>query len=93
MGELFYELDERKTMHRVLVLGGGMVGGTIARDLATDPHIKVAVVDKDPVVLEKLSGEGGIEPMRYDLSDSRKVKTLVKGYDLVVGAVPGFLGF
>lgn len=69
-----------------------MVGGTIARDLAADPRIRVAVVDKDPRVLEKLSSER-IEPMRSDLSDSQKVKTLAEECDLVVGAVPGFLGF
>jgi lysine 6-dehydrogenase len=90
---LFYEPEKRNPMQRVVVLGGGMVGGTIARDLAADPRIKVTVVDKDPRALERLSGEEQIEPMRCDLSDSSRVKTLVKECDLVVGAVPGFLGF
>ncbi|MCK4718159.1 MAG: saccharopine dehydrogenase NADP-binding domain-containing protein, partial [Thermoplasmata archaeon] len=75
---------------KVVVLGGGMVGGVIARDLSKDADIKVVVADKDPKVLAQISGP--IEPIEADLSDMERVKGIVRDYDLVVGAVPGFLG-
>lgn len=80
-------------MYHVIVLGGGRVGGAIAKDLASDPGVKVTVADKDPKILTRLSAEASIGTMRSDLSDPQKVKSLVKEHDLVVGAVPGFLGF
>jgi saccharopine dehydrogenase-like NADP-dependent oxidoreductase len=80
-------------MYHVIVLGGGRVGGAIAKDLASDPDVKVTVADEDPKILTRLSAEASIGTIRSDLSDPQKVKSLAKEHDLVVGAVPGFLGF
>jgi len=80
-------------MQPVIVLGGGMVGRVIARDLATDRHIKVSVVDKDPGVLARISSEAPIDTIQADLSNPQRVETVVGECDLVIGAVPGFLGF
>jgi len=80
-------------MQHVIVLGGGMVGRVIARDLATDRHIKVSVVDKDPGVLARISSEAPIDTIQADLSNPQRVETVVGECDLVIGAVPGFLGF
>jgi saccharopine dehydrogenase-like NADP-dependent oxidoreductase len=80
-------------MQRVIVLGGGMVGRVIAKDLAVDPCIEVSVVDKTPVALARLSSEKAIDIIQADLSNPQRVETLVGNCDLAIGAVPGFLGF
>jgi saccharopine dehydrogenase-like NADP-dependent oxidoreductase len=78
---------------RVVVLGGGMVGRAIARDLARNGEFEVGVVDNAEAVLAGLAGEAGIATERADLRDPANVARVVRNADLVVGAVPGFMGF
>lgn len=77
-------------MKTIAVLGSGMVGRVIALDLA--PEFRVLAVDVDQANLAKLGGTG-IEPVRADLTSPRALRKIVDGCDLVVGAVPGSLGF
>ncbi|MBK7174221.1 MAG: saccharopine dehydrogenase NADP-binding domain-containing protein [Bacteroidales bacterium] len=77
---------------RILVLGAGLVGGPIAADLAKEPANSITVADIDPVALEKLSAKHKVTTLRVDLSDSKMVRKLSAGFELVVSAVPGFLG-
>ena len=77
---------------RIVVLGGGRVGGAIVRDLAAEDHFSVLVVDVDPVRVEKLT-EFGADGVIADLSTPKNVDKAVADADLVVGAVPGFLGY
>ena len=77
---------------RLIVLGGGLVGGVMACDLANDPLFDVTIADIDEAVLKEISASGSIQGVRADLSDGEAIKALVKDYDLVVGALPGFLG-
>jgi lysine 6-dehydrogenase len=77
-------------MKNVIVLGAGMVGRAIARDL--NQTCKVTSVDLDEGNLAFLS-EFGINTVSADLSDPKKVKEIIKESDLVVGAVPGFMGY
>jgi saccharopine dehydrogenase-like NADP-dependent oxidoreductase len=78
---------------RVIVLGAGLVGGPIAVDLALDGRFDVAAVDASETALRKLGGKHeAIELLQRDLSDPAEVSRLVSGYDLVVSAVPGFMG-
>jgi lysine 6-dehydrogenase len=77
---------------RILVLGAGLVGGPIAADLAAESANIVTVADIDAVALEKLSAKSKVTTLRVDLSDSKMVRKLSAGFDLVVSAVPGFLG-
>jgi len=74
------------------VLGGGRIGGAIVRDLAAEDDFDVLVVDVDPVRVERLT-ELGADGVIADLSDGRNVTKAVSDADLVVGAVPGFLGY
>ncbi|MFN4217783.1 MAG: saccharopine dehydrogenase C-terminal domain-containing protein [Candidatus Bipolaricaulia bacterium] len=78
-------------MKRVIVLGAGMVGRAIALDLAQ--RYDVTTVDKDAHRLAQLTEEAPIQTVTADLSHSGTLKKLVTDYDLVIGAVPGFLGF
>ena len=76
----------------IVVLGGGRVGSAIVRDLAAEDDYDVLVVDLDPVAVERMT-EFGADGVVADLSKSETVAKAVKDADLVVGAVPGFLGY
>ncbi len=78
---------------KAIILGCGLVGGVIAKDLAKDENIQVTVADIDEKKLDKLTEETEIKGIKADLSDSRVVKKIVAEQDIVIGAVPGFLGF
>lgn len=77
---------------RIVVLGGGRVGGAIVRDLAAEDDFDVLVVDLDPVRVEAMT-EFGADGVVADLSTPDNVSKAVADADLVVGAVPGFLGY
>lgn len=78
-------------MKKIVVLGAGMVGSAIALDLAG--KYNVTSVDLNEASFHRISASSGITTVAADLSDSETVKNIVKDYDLVVGAVPGFMGF
>jgi saccharopine dehydrogenase-like NADP-dependent oxidoreductase len=78
----------------IVVLGGGLVGGPMALDLAKDSGVSVTVVDRLPEILEGIqAADPQIQTLEADLSDPSYVTGLVKDFDLVLSAVPGFLGF
>ncbi len=76
---------------RVVVLGAGMVGSAIAADLCRE--YQVTAVDADAGRLDRLAGAHPLTVRVADLSDPQRVRSLVAGADLVIGAVPGFMGF
>lgn len=75
---------------KIIVLGAGMVGSAIALDLHADYDVTAA--DKSKTSLQALKSKG-VKTKLADLSDKKKVRELIKSCDLVVGAVPGFMGF
>jgi saccharopine dehydrogenase-like NADP-dependent oxidoreductase len=77
----------------VIVLGAGLVGGPMALDLAADPGFTVTVADRDPAALAAVAGRGDVATCGCDFTDQAAVGALVAGFDLVLGAVPGFLGY
>ena len=78
----------------IIVLGGGLVGGPMALDLAVDERFAVTVADVNEVALEELRAkQPKLAVIREDLSSPSKVTELVAGYDIVLNAVPGFMGF
>ena len=78
---------------KIIILGSGLVGAPMAIDLAHDRQFAVSVADIDPEALQKYQDHGGITTFQADLADVAKVKELVSGQDMVINAVPGFLGF
>ncbi|MDW8141745.1 MAG: saccharopine dehydrogenase NADP-binding domain-containing protein, partial [Candidatus Bipolaricaulota bacterium] len=76
---------------KVIVLGAGMVGRAIALDLAQRYDVTAADIDEQK--LAHLRAEAPIRTVTADLSHAETVKKLVADHDLVIGAVPGFLGF
>lgn len=78
---------------KILVLGAGLVGGPMALDLARNGEFEVTSADKSAEALERLSGITGIKTVQTDLDNSELLKSLVNQHDLVISAVPGFMGF
>ena len=75
-----------------MVLGGGRVGSAIVRDLTADDGFSVLGVDLDPVRVERMT-DFGADGVVADLSEPGNVSKAVADADLVVGAVPGFMGY
>lgn len=78
-------------MQNIIILGGGMIGSAIAADLAEDYNITIA--DIDAVKLNEIKSSLTISTIHSDLSVTKNIKTIVKDFDLVICAVPGFMGF
>jgi lysine 6-dehydrogenase len=78
---------------KIVVLGGGLVGSAIARDLAKEPHFEVTVADLSETTLGKFSSDPSIHTVRSDLSAPQAIAVLAAEADLVIGAVPGHLGY
>jgi saccharopine dehydrogenase-like NADP-dependent oxidoreductase len=78
---------------QVTVLGAGLVGSAIIADLAQDPSLQVTAVDANAAALERLAVSAGVRTQAADLRAPGAIAQLVAGADLVVLAVPGFMGF
>jgi saccharopine dehydrogenase-like NADP-dependent oxidoreductase len=78
---------------KVIVLGAGRVGEAMVRDLDACGRFDLTVVDHAPEAVERLGDLAAVQTEVVDLSSSSVVAEMVGGYDLVVGAVPGPMGF
>lgn len=78
---------------RIIVLGAGLVGGPMAVDLAKESQFEVTVADVSQAALARLKGIPSLKTVVQDLSNPRRVERFVGDYDLVLSAVPGFMGF
>ncbi len=79
---------------KIVVLGSGLVGAPMCLDLAKDPDFEVAAVDINRDSLKSLKKRNrSIKTIPFDLSKTKEVRELVKPYDFVISAVPGFMGF
>jgi lysine 6-dehydrogenase len=76
---------------KIIVLGAGMVGSAMAADLANDFEITCA--DLNPDILNLIGVNLNAKTIQCDFNDKKEVKKLILPFDLVIGAVPGFLGF
>src|ERR1043166_5021803 len=77
---------------RCIVLGCGLVGATIARDLAGDESLDVSIADLSPRNLARVKGNANLKTIEADLGKPDSINALVKDVDLVVGAMPSVLG-
>ena len=81
---------ETKNMKKIIVLGAGLVGKEMAIDLSG--KFDVTAVDINGDALDRISRQG-IKTQCIDFTNEERLKNTVAEADLVVGAVPGFLGF
>ena len=76
-------------MAKIIVLGSGLVGSVMAKDLSNQHDVTVADISNKS--LEKLPKN--INKICEDLSKESALEILIKDYDIVVGALPGFMGY
>ena len=79
-------------MSNIIVLGAGMVGSTMAIDMAKNHSVTLTdfnknTLDKAVKKYEKLT------PIVLDVTDKLALQKAINPFDLVICAVPGFLGF
>ena len=77
-------------MAKIAVLGAGMVGGVIAQDLAQKQQVTSA--DISEAALARLAKKG-VRTQRLDSGDASALTAFVQPFELVVNAVPGFMGY
>jgi len=82
-------------MRKVIVLGGGIVGAAVVRDLAQT--IRADVADISAEALSKFDNfedkRAGIKTHQVDLKWTSELQKVIKDYDIVVNATPGDMGF
>jgi len=79
-------------MSNIIVLGAGMVGSAMAIDLAKNHS--VTLTDLNSQRLDHLKIKcNSLNVLQLDVCDKNKLQSAIKDVDLVVCAVPGFLGF
>lgn len=79
-------------MNKIIVLGSGMVGSAMSLDLAKKHEVTATDLSAD--VLERLKTKNSdIKTQQLDVTNKKLLVETISGFDLVVCAVPGFLGF
>lgn len=77
-------------MAKIIVLGTGLVGSAMAVDLSGKHD--VTALDLNTASFKRLE-KSGIGTKQVDLSPAGEIGRQVLGYDLVIGALPGNMGF
>ena len=77
-------------MKKIIILGAGMVGKAMAIDLSKKYNVKSVDIDKDS--LEFLSSNYNIDTEILDVTNEVILSKVIADFDLVISAVPGFLG-
>ena len=79
-------------MNSIIVLGAGMVGSAMAIDLAKN-HL-VSISDYNNETLQKVQEKcNSLKTIQLDVTNKKELQQAIKPFDLVICAVPGFLGF
>ena len=79
-------------MSNIIVLGAGMVGSAMAKDLSNNHNVLLS--DLNASVLENVKNSfSSIETLQLDVTNDKELSNAVKDKDLVLSAVPGFLGY
>lgn len=76
-------------MKKALVLGCGLIGKTVALDLASD--FEVTVMDPFAEALASLNDEHNIKKVQKSASDAASLSELAKDADIVCGLLPSHL--
>jgi saccharopine dehydrogenase-like NADP-dependent oxidoreductase len=79
-------------MKKAIVLGCGLIGSAMVRDLATDEGFRVTVADVDQENLSAVSDLQKVYRIERDLGNADLVQELVSDFDVVLGALPSRLG-
>ncbi len=77
-------------MKNIVVLGCGLVGRVMAEDLSKDHNVTSVDISKEN--LSNIKSKK-INKICKDVSDETILNDLIKDFDLVVGALPGHMGY
>ena len=77
-------------MKKIVVLGCGLVGRVMAEDLSKDHEVTTVDISKQN--LEKLTTPDVLKVCK-DVSNISVLNEVIKDCDLVIGALPGFMGY
>lgn len=77
---------------QIAILGAGMIGRAMAIDLAAKYNVNSFDVS-DHALQILTQKNNNIKTIRADLSDFSKYNSLLKDFDYVISAVPGFMGY
>jgi lysine 6-dehydrogenase len=80
-------------MKKIIVLGAGLVGRPMVLDLLNEKEVQLAVADLSSMKLDSFKKETSIQRIEADLSDEKVLKHTISGFDFVINAVPGFMGY
>ena len=87
-----FKNNKKTHMKNIIVLGAGMVGSTIAIDLSNKHKITLTDFNQEALIkAEQKCNKLTIQLL--DVTDKNNLQETIKKFDLVVCAVPGFLGF
>ena len=79
-------------MSKIIVLGAGMVGSAMAIDLTKKHSVTLSDLSQD--VLDRVKQKcNALTTKILDVTNKKELQDVIKKYDLVINAVPGFLGF
>lgn len=79
-------------MSKVIVIGAGMVGSAMAIDMAKNHQ--VTLTDINLTVLETVNSKTpALQIQTLDVTNKKELQQAISPFDLVICAVPGFLGF
>ena len=79
-------------MSSVIVLGAGMVGSAMAIDMAKSHNVMLTDINQSALNRAKRKCDS-LKIKELDVCQTEDLQELIKAYDLVICAVPGFLGF
>ncbi|MEQ9405567.1 MAG: saccharopine dehydrogenase C-terminal domain-containing protein [Cyclobacteriaceae bacterium] len=79
-------------MNNIIVLGAGMVGSAMAIDLSKMHQVMLADLSTEALKRAKKKC-GELSTYELNVTDKSALQSLIKTYDLVICAVPGFLGY
>jgi len=77
----------------ILVLGCGLVGRPMVMDLASESSFNVSAADINKNNLDKIPENLSVEKLYCDFLNTPELRKIISRADIVINAVPGFLGF
>ena len=79
-------------MKNIIVLGAGMVGSAIAIDLSKKHNVSLTDFNQDALI-KAYQKCNNLKTFLLDVTKKSTLQKTIKDFDIVVCAVPGFLGF
>ena len=79
-------------MANICQIGAGMIGQAMAIDLAENHNVSLGDINIS-LIKDKIKNHPSIKVSKIDVLNQKEILTFIKKADIVLLAVPGFLGF